>query len=752
MSSAFDLQTMMMTLQAFWSAKGCLIWQPYHTEVGAGTMNPGTFLRVLGPEPWNVAYVEPSIRPDDGRSGENPNRMQQHYQFQVILKPDPGNPQELYLQSLEALGIDLKKHDIRFVEDNWMQPAMGAWGLGWQVWLDGQEITQFTYFQQAGGLNLDPVSVEITYGLERIAMPLQGVADFKDIRWNNDFSYGDINLQAEQEHSKYYFEVADVERLREAYGIYETEARNALEAGLVLPAHDYILKCSHAFNVLDTRGAVGVTERQAFFGRLRDLARRVSLAYLEQREGLEYPFLDQDLKARIDSGVQAAAESEQVETVSADGGPTKPADFLLEVGTEELPPADLYAALAQLDERLPALLDEMRLDYEGFHVTGTPRRLLVQVKNLAARQQDLEEKVKGPPADRAFDEEGFPTKAGIGFARSKGVDVESLEVEELDGGQYVVAIARQAGRPAGEVLAEGLPDLVGGLQFEKSMRWNSTNVAFSRPIRWLLALHGSHPVRFSYAGLTSGRRTRGLRVVAPPEFEVDSPEAYQAAMADQGIQLDVATRRQQIWGAMQELAHEVGGTVPEDPSLLATVINEVEAPRVIRGTFDDSFLDLPREVLIAVMKKHQNYFPVEKGGALLPYFLTVINGGGQDLELVAQGNADVIKARFADGAFFIQEDMKQPLEAYRSQLETLAFQKDLGSMLDKTRRIEEMAAWLAEHLELEETEEVTARRAASLCKADLVTSMVIEMTSLQGIMGRYYAQDSGEPPRSRPGD
>src|SRR5512135_538481 len=237
-----DFQSIIMTLQDFWAKHGCLIWQPYYSQVGAGTLNPATALRVLGPEPWNVAYVEPSIRPDDARYGENPNRMQMHYQFQVILKPDPGNPQEIYLQSLEALGIDPRKHDFRFVEDNWESPALGAWGLGWEVWLDGQEITQFTYFQQAGGFQLDPVSVEITYGLERIAIALQRVGSFRDIQWSPALTDRDVNLQAEQEHSKYYFEIADVERLRQMYELYEAEANAALAHGLVLPAYDYVLR------------------------------------------------------------------------------------------------------------------------------------------------------------------------------------------------------------------------------------------------------------------------------------------------------------------------------------------------------------------------------------------------------------------------------------------------------------------------------------------------------------------------------
>jgi glycyl-tRNA synthetase len=237
-------------------------------------------LRVLGPEPWNVAYVEPSYRPDDGRFGDNPNRMQMHTQFQVILKPDPGNPQEIYLESLYALGIRREEHDIRFVEDNWKSPALGAWGLGWEVWLDGLEITQYTYFQQAGGFSLEPVSVELTYGLERIVMFLQNVRSVWDIDWDGEHTYGEIYLPQEVEHCEYAFNLADVDRLTQMYDLYEAEARRCLDENLVIPAHDYVLRCSHTFNLLDTRGAVGVTERATYFRRMRSLSSDVAEAYL----------------------------------------------------------------------------------------------------------------------------------------------------------------------------------------------------------------------------------------------------------------------------------------------------------------------------------------------------------------------------------------------------------------------------------------------------------------------------------------
>ncbi|MEW6503782.1 MAG: glycine--tRNA ligase subunit beta [Chloroflexota bacterium] len=738
MAEPLDFQTIMMNLQRFWAEQGCLIWQPYYTQVGAGTYNPATFLRVLGPEPWKVAYVEPSVRPDDGRYGENPNRLQQHYQFQVILKPDPGNPQEIYLQSLQALGIDPAQHDIRFVEDNWESPALGAWGLGWEVWLDGQEITQFTYFQQAGGIVLDPVSVEITYGLERIAMALQKVRNFRDIRWNPERTYGDVNLQGEQEHSKYYFEIADVERARQMMSLFEAEALNALEHGLVLPAHDYVLKCSHTFNILDTRGAVGVTERAAMFARMRDLSAKVARAYLEQRERLGYPMLPVESQPALVGKTTAPSTAPRLLN--------HPADFLLEIGTEELPAGDLQDALTQLQQNVPQMLEELRLTHATIRVLGTPRRLTVIVEDLADRQTDRESVVKGPPAQRAFDENGNPTPAAIGFARSRGLDVSQLQVAEMDGGQYAVARVYEAGKPAVEVLASALPQLIASLSFTKSMRWNQSGVSFSRPIRWLLALFADQVIPFQYAGLSSGNQTRGLRFRQPETIQINSVSSYLEFLSSQGILLDPQDRRNSIRLQAEQLIAQCGGDPAHlDENLLDEVTGLVEAPTAMRGSFDEAHLQLPAEVLTSVMKKYQRYFPVyKKDGSLLPYFVVVRNGDERFREIVVDGNEQVVRARFADAAFFIQEDLKQPLEAFLPRLNTLTFQVKLGSMLDKTHRIERLVEKLIPTIGLKEEQALAARRAARLCKADLVTNMVIEMTSLQGLMGRYYALHSGE--------
>jgi len=284
-------QNVILSLNEFWARKGCVLVQPYDMEVGAGTFHPATLLKALGPEPWNVAYVQPSRRPTDGRYGENPNRLQHYYQYQVILKPSPFDVQELYLESLKVLGIDPLEHDIRFVEDDWESPTLGASGLGWEVWLDGMEITQFTYFQLAGSIELHPISVELTYGLERITMYLQGINNVYDLQWNEKVKYGHVHHQQEVEQSTYNFEKADVEMLLGFFSSYEGESHRLIADDLVLPAYEYCLKCSHTFNLLDARGAISVTERTGYIGRIRNLARGCAQAYLKQREAMGFPLM-----------------------------------------------------------------------------------------------------------------------------------------------------------------------------------------------------------------------------------------------------------------------------------------------------------------------------------------------------------------------------------------------------------------------------------------------------------------------------
>lgn len=754
MPSSF--QSIILKLQSFWASHGCLITQPYYTQVGAGTMNPATFLRVLGPEPWNVAYVEPSVRPDDGRYGENPNRFQKHTQYQVILKPDTAagsaalsvrkGPQELYLESLKALGIDPRQHDIRFVEDNWEQPAIAAWGLGWEVWLDGQEITQFTYFQQMGGVALNPVSVEITYGLERILIALNNAKAIWGEEWGAGVTYGEIIRREEFEHSKYYYEIADIERARQMYDLFSAEADACLAQGLLVPAHDYVLKSSHTFNILDARGAISVAERQAFFRRMRELARRVAEGYEEQRKELEYPLLKVE-------GSKVA--SSQVSTFKPSN--LQPANFILEIGVEELPASDVDIAHEALSTRVPTLLKELYLDHGNVRVFTTPRRIVVSIDSLSPNQPDREEVVKGPPADKAIVRQTSSlsdsqienltyTPAAQGFAKKNGINVEDLQIRDQDGGKYVFAVVKQKGRPTPEVLQEALPKLIAEIKFEKSMRWNDSGVSFSRPIRWFVALLGDMVIPFEYAGVVSGNTSRGLRPYDSPEIKIPSAEKYFDVIREAGIILDKEERKASIVEQINQAASLVGGEAIIEDGLLNEVANLVEMPTAVMGGFDKEYLSLPRDVLISVMKKHQRYFPVSslQSQNLLPHFIAIRNGDDIGIDIVRQGNEHVLGARFADANFFVREDLKLKLEDYRPKLSSLTFHTKLGSMLDKSERVGKLVNEIAPSLGITNNQLPITKRAAYLMKADLVTQMVTEMTSLQGIIGGEYALRSGE--------
>ncbi len=749
MSKPSSFQEIILKLQDFWASHGCLITQPYYTQVGAGTMNPATFLRVLGPEPWNVAYVEPSVRPDDGRYGENPNRFQLHTQYQVILKPDPGNPQELYLESLKALGIDPRQHDIRFVEDNWEQPAISAWGLGWEVWLDGQEITQFTYFQQMGGVALDPVSVEITYGLERILIALNNAKAIWNEEYGAGVTYGEIRRQEEFEHSKYYFETADVERVRAMYDLFSAEADACLAQGLIVPAHDYVLKCSHCFNILDTRGAISVAERQAFFRRIRELAKGVAVAFGEQRKGLEYPLLKKDEGGRM---------KDELKTFTPSTFIPHPSSFILEIGVEELPANDVDSAYEQLTQRIPSLLSELRLDYGNIRIFTTPRRIVVSIDSLAPNQPDREDLVKGPPADKAFDKDGKPTQAALGFAKKNNLDPATLEARDFEGGKYVAAVVKQKGRPTPEVLVDALPKLVESIKFEKSMRWNDSGIAFSRPIRWYVALLGDMVIPFEYAGVTSGNISRGLRPYGSPDITIPSAEKYFDIIREAGILLDKEERKASIVEQVNQAAALIGGQAIIEEGLLNEVTNLIEMPTAVMGGFNEEFLSLPRDVLISVMKKHQRYFPVEgqptnlqpstfKPSNLLPHFIAIRNGDDLHIDTVREGNEHVLGARFADANFFVREDLKLKFEEFRPKLSGLMFHTKLGSMLDKSNRMLRLGAELGEMLGVKDVMDIKhLARAVYLSKADLATQMVTEMTSLQGVIGGEYALRSGEAP------
>jgi glycyl-tRNA synthetase len=668
----------------------------------------------------------------------------------VILKPEPGNAQELYLRSLAALGIDTAAHDVRFVEDNWESPVLGAWGLGWEVWLDGMEVTQFTYFQQAGSLPLKPAAVEITYGLERILMALQGVNHFRDIAYNEHLSYGEAFLQNEYEMSRYNLEVADVAAARTRFALHADEANALVAARLPLPAYDCLLKASHAFNVLDARGAVGVTERAELFARMRGAAREIAKLWLERRTELGFPLLAKAAggDGSGDNAGTATSAGGAVSTVpaaSVEGQlPGAPATFILELGSEELPAADVASAGAQLAAALPALLARLRLSHGAVRAGATPRRLSVVVSDLAAAQAPKAERVRGPPAKAARNAAGAWTPAAEGFARKAGVPLEALLLEaDEKGTSYAWADVTAPCLPAAQVLASELPALVASISFPRTMRWNG-DATYARPLRWLLALHGGATLHFSALGVASGGVTRVLRTAAAPVVPIASADAYEAALAAAGITSDAAARRAAIASGAAAAAAAAGGVVPPDEALLEEVTNLVESPFLVSGTFDPAFLALPKEVLIMVMRKHQRYFPVvdATSGALLPAFITAANGPC-DAAAVRAGNEAVLRARYEDARFFYEADCKQPLAAFRPALATTIFEKRLGNMLQKSDRTEALVPIVAAAMKLGEADAADAVAAAHLARADLATALVMEFTGLAGVMGRHYATRGG---------
>jgi glycyl-tRNA synthetase len=724
------MQDALLALTRYWMDRGCMVVQPFNTEVGAGTLNPATLLRVLGPEPWRVDYVEPSVRPDDSRYGENPNRLQTHTQFQVILKPDPGDPQELYLGSLAELGIDVRAHDVRFVEDNWASPAMGAWGLGWEVWLDGQEITQFTYFQQAGGITVDPVSVEITYGVERIMMVLQNVDHFRDITYAPGLSYGEVFGQAEYEMSRYYLDDADVDMTKRLFEEYAAEARRMLDARLPVPAHYQVLKCSHAFNVLDARGAVSTTERARAFARMRALAREVAALWRDRRAELGHPLGEYQPPP---PAVLPFAPPE------IDHSST----LLFEIGTEELPSAEVTRTAARVRQAVTDKLAATRLDHGDVRTYATPRRVVTIVDGVAPREPDAERTVRGPRVTAAFDAEGNPTRAATGFAAGQGVDVTDLARVDVQGVEHIAVVRTDAGRGAAEVLSGALAQVVAELRAEKNMRWSDPALSFTRPVRWLLALLDDVEVPIAVSALASGRTTRVHRTADTPTVSVPTAVGYPDFLAGHGILVDAAERRTRIVTATRELAAEVGGTVDvvAEAALLDEITNLVEWPTPILGSFAERYLELPPAILTTVMRKHQRYLPVrDAAGTLLPYFITVANGSC-DTDVVRAGNEDVLRARYEDAAFFWRADLRNTPAAMKSNLDKLAFEERLGSMADRANRIAAVALSLADDLGLAVP---TLARAAELAKFDLGSHMVIELTSLAGTMAREYALRAGE--------
>ncbi|MCL2756473.1 MAG: glycine--tRNA ligase subunit beta [Coriobacteriia bacterium] len=786
MTSPLTFQDIILALERYWADHGCVVLQPYDSEVGAGTFHPATTLRSLGSGIWKTAYVQPSRRPTDGRYGENPNRLQHYYQFQVLIKPSPFDVQELYLDSLRVIGIEPRDHDVRFVEDDWESPTLGAWGLGWEVWLNGMEVTQFTYFQQVGGIECRPVPAELTYGLERLAMYIQGVDSVYDLVWSKDadgtvFTYGDVFLENEREFSAFNFEYADTAIMFNNFDRYEAECKRLLGYNIPLPAYDCVLKCSHAFNLLDARGAISATERMGYILRVRTIAKACCESYvknvIERTASPATPFSSispaksaQPAPPAKSAPPASPAKSAQpaspappaisassafatiTTTNEAVAGEPIPvfgdtATLVFEIGTEEIPSAPLYKATEQLAELACTALDDARIEHGEVSVRSTPRRLILEVRRVAAYSTPLIQRFRGPAVAIAFDADGNPTKAAEGFARGKGVDVRDLVRAKEGETEYLYATVEQISRKTLTLLPNILSGLITNISWPKSQRWGSTEETFVRPVRWLLALWGKTIIPCTFAGLTAGRLTWGHRLIANVACEVASADELTSAHTKHWVIASAQMRARRIFEQIETLEDKSGLTAVVPDATLAEVINLVEFPTTLLGTFDKEFLAVPEEIIIDAMVKHQRYFPLRDAqGRLSNHFLVVSNGSPAYSSTIIAGHERVIRPRLSDASFFYHEDLKTPLEVYVSKLKDVVFHEKLGSVFNKVERIVSLAGGIAEQAGGTAEQIEAARRAGLLAKADLVTSAVVEFTSLQGIMGSYYARAAGDSP------
>ncbi len=723
-------QEIILRLTTFWSQQHCIIHQGHDVEVGAGTFNPATFLRCLGPEHYKAAYVEPSRRPSDGRYGENPNRLQLFHQFQVILKPSPPDVLPLYIASLEALGLQCKKHDIRFVHDDWESPTLGAWGLGWEVWCDGMEITQFTYFQAMGSLSLNPISAEITYGLERLALFIQNKNSIYDLQWNDELTFGELCKMQEIEWSTYNFETASLSLWQQHFEDFEQEAKTLIAKHLPLPAYDFVMKASHAFNMLQARGAISVTERTSYIARIRELSRLIASAYIASREKLGFPLL-KPVKPK---------KTAPLKKVSVSFSSKKTQDFLLEIGSEPLPASFVPGALVQLEKKIKDLLGERALSYKEISAFGTPRRLSVLIKGLQEGTAPKESERRGPPVSAAS--QGFLKSVGYPEATLEEIRkgaYKDLRIDIFKGAEYLFATIKEASLSTFSLLQEALPSLISHLEFPKTMHWDDSGVRYARPLRWIVALWGSRVIPFCVGSIHSGKLSRGHAQRGSTPVPIPSPQEYLKKLKSHFVLACPKERKSAI--EKQLRSFEKRGKILEREKVLSQVLYLTEWPQLMRATFDSRFLEAPPEVLIAEMVEHQKYFPLAtRAGRLDNAFLITADNTPNDK--IRQGNERVLSARLADGVFLYTQDVKVPLEEWNKKLSQMTYHKQLGSMWDKVLRLQQIAEVVRSHLKIGNKERVA--RAALLSKADLASALVGEFPELQGTIGGYYARAQRE--------
>lgn len=736
-------QDLIQKLTDYWQKQGCAAQFGYDLEVGAGTFNPATFFRSVGPEPYNTAYVEPSRRPSDGRYGVNPNRMQHFFQFQVILKPSPLDIQKLYLNSLKEIGLDIQKHDIRFVHDDWKSPSLGAWGLGWEVWVDGMEVSQFTYFQQVGGIDLEVIPGEITYGLERIATYLQGVDNVYDLKWNSHLTYGDIYRQNEIEWSTYNFEESDSNLWKEIFETSEKEALALIDKKLPIPAYDFVLKTSHAFNMLDARGVISVAQRTQYINRVRQLACLVAKQYLDKRKSLNFPLLKK---------VDSKTISTPYKSTSFD--PDKKDDFLLEIGIEELPQSFVPIGIKNLKQDLEKLLLKEEIAFDELSTYGSPRRLVAYIKGLSHGKKSSTLEKKGPAIEKIFDASGNLNAIGRGFLDAhqkphytlKELHQEkdpSLQIKNIGNASYLYVLIERPKASTHEIFSRELAPLILNLDFPQKMIWSDLKIAFPRPLRSLIALHGKKKIVFSIAHVISSNFTYGHPALAPEKIVIQDPKDYFKELKTAFVIVDQNKREKWILDQIQAIEKKYQVKACHVAKVMKEVLYLSEYPHLMVASFDEKYLEVPKELLELVIITHQKHFPLQKSNKQSsPQYIVCLDTKASPL--IKKGHQKAVNPRLSDGLFLFHQDQKIGLDAFAKKLSEITFQEELGSVEKKSKRLFAHAKTLNGMLHLTPNEKAI-ESAAHLLKADLASHAVFEFPELQGTMGAVYAEYEKRP-------
>lgn len=718
-------QQIIQKLNNFWSKQGCVIGQPYGLEVGAGTANPNTFFRVLGPEPFSVAYVEPSRRPQDGRYGENPNRFQHYFQYQIILKPAPIFNQELYIESLMEIGIDPTKHDLRFVEDNWESIPLGAWGLGWEVWLDGMEITQYTYFQQMAGISMEVPPLEITFGLERIAMYIQGVDDYRELMWNKNVKYADLFQRHEFWQSKHNYESSNIASLNKLYSLYEQAVEEQLEAYNYWAAYDSLLKVSHTFNLLDARGAISLSDRIYKFKQMQKFSKAIGGMYLKERKDMKFPLFS--LKQAINY-IPPAVKTKKSKVKSKNL-------YVLELNFEEIP-AEYLSKWSSVcsDEWLNTKLEEVNYTYKKAKIYFSPRRVVVEINSPAKYAED-KQVIWGPPVNIAYVDDK-PSEVLKRFLKKNGATLKDVQREQKNGKGFVKIIVIQRTQLR-EIIQQIVDELIKLAPQQKFMRWdNNEKHVFIRPLRSIISYHNKEKININCFDIVAGNVTYGPRYYQPTIATINSAQSYLSFIEELGIKLDEQERQTAITKEMgRQNNYQYSDHMIEENVFLT------ELPILKYIPLDKRFKKLPYELVEKVLEKHQRYIIRQNKNTKEIEYGVVVNGP-KATSLILDGNKKVANARLDDGLFYYNLDKDIKLESLRPKLSEVGFHPKAGTYLDKTLRIQQLLKNLYKSiLKKSVTKELLS--ATKLIKNDKATNLGAEFPDLEGYIGQFLAREQG---------